>query len=167
MPAIDLSTAGSPEKVTSGRPAAAIPEAWTDQDFCEAFESLKIPNEIFRHREHIRLGWIYSCHFPEDQALARIVQGIRAFAKHHGHADKYHHTITVAWMRLVGHAVRSEPPAPDFRTFASTQAQLLNPRLLEDYYSKARLQSNAARHNWLDPDLRPLPSGLYQIPSSP
>jgi len=157
MPGIDLSTAGPPENSPSRTPASAVPEALTDEDFREAFESLRIPNELFRHREHIRLAWIYSCQFPQEEALARMVRGIQAFAKHHGGASKYHHTITVAWMRLVGHAARPAPPAPDFNAFASAHPRLFNPRLLEYYYSKARLQSDAARYGWLDPDLRALP----------
>jgi hypothetical protein len=157
MPGIDPFTIGLPENSSSRKPASTIPEAWTDQDFREAFESLKIPNEMFHHREHIRLAWIYSRHFPQDQALSRIVRGIQDFARHHGAAHKYHHTVTVAWMRLVWHAARPAPPAPDFDTFAAVHPHLFNPRLLEYYYSKARLQSDAARHDWLEPDLRPLP----------
>lgn len=157
MPAIDLSPLGPRENSSSGKPLTTIPEAWTDEDFREAFESLKIPNEMFHHREHIRLAWIYSREYPQEQALARMVQGIQAFAKHHGAAAKYHHTITLAWMRLVRHAVREAPQAADFNTFAAAHAHLFHPRLLEYYYSKARLQSDAARYDWLDPDIRPLP----------
>jgi hypothetical protein len=157
MPGIDLSKTSLREKSSPGKPATTVPEAWTDQDFREAFESLTIPNEMFHHREHIRLAWIYSRHSPQEQALARMVQGIQAFAKHHDASSKYHHTITVAWMRLVRHAARLAPSAPDFNTFASAHPRLFNPRLLDYYYSKARLQSEAARYDWLDPDLRPLP----------
>ena len=157
MPAIDLSTSDPRGESSSGKPVATVPEAWTDEDFRGAFESLRIPSEMFHHREHIRLAWIYSCHFPQEQALERMVQGIQAFAKHHGVLSKYHHTITVAWMRLVRHSVRQAPPAPEFNAFAGAHPRLFNPRLLEYYYSKARLQSDAARHDWLDPDLRPLP----------
>jgi len=157
MPAIDISTADPRKKSSSGKPLATVPEAWTDEDFREAFESLKIPNEMFHHREHIRLAWIYSREYPQEQALAHMVQGIQAFAKHHGAAAKYHHTITVAWMRLVRHAVRQATQAQDFNTFAAAHVHLFHARLLEYYYSKARLQSDAARYDWLDPDLRPLP----------
>jgi hypothetical protein len=157
MPGIDPSASGRREEWSSGKPVTTTPEAWTDEDFREAFESLRIPSELFHHREHIRLAWIYSREYPREQALARMVQGIQAFAKHHGAATKYHHTITVAWMRLVWHAARSTPQAPDFKTFAAAHVHLFHPRLLEYYYLKARLQSDGARYDWLDPDLRPLP----------
>src|SRR5260370_41763779 len=146
MRGIYFSKAGPAEKSPSGKPATTVPDAWSDEDFREAFESLKIPNEMFHHREHIRLAWIYSRQFPQEEALGRMVQGIQAFAKHHGAAGKYHHTITVAWMRLVRHAVRHSPQAPDFSTFSAAHVHLFHPRLLDAYYSKARLQSHSARY---------------------
>jgi len=157
MPGIEPSKGSQLQRSSSARLASALPQDWSDQDFCEAFESLEIPKEMFHHREHIRLAWIYSHHFSEEQALARIVQGIQAFAKHHGVTDKYHHTITVAWMRLVWHAAGQTALAPDFNTFAAARSHLLNSRLLGDYYSTARLQSDAARHTWMEPDLCLLP----------
>jgi hypothetical protein len=154
MPASEHRKVNPPSGVSRRAP---YPSELSDQDFREAFESLRIASEMFHHREHIRLAWIYSRHFPQEQALSRMVQGIQAFARHHGAAAKYHHTVTVAWMRLVWHAANPSPPAPDFNAFAAAHPHLFNPRLLEYYYSKARLQSDAARYDWLDPDLRPLP----------
>ena len=157
MPATELSSIGPGENSSSRKAVTTVPDAWTDQDFREAFESCKIPSEMFHHREHMRLAWIYSREYPHEQALARMVQGIKSFAKHHGAGAKYHHTITVAWMHLVRHAMRKAPHAPGFNAFAAAHPHLFHPRLLEYYYSKARLQSNAARHVWIEPDLRPLP----------
>ena len=132
-------------------------EAWTDSEFCEAFEALKIPNELFHHREHIRLAWIYYCKLSQKEALLQVEKGIRVFAKHHGAAEKYHHTITLAWMRLVWHAARHAPNARDFQTFTAAHPELFRAERLEDYYSPAQLKSDAARRDWIEPDLRPLP----------
>ncbi len=157
MPDIDLSKTNQIENSPSAKLASPFPQDWSDREFCEAFESLKIPNEMFHHREHIRLAWIYSRHFPYEQTVSRMVRGIQAFAKHHGAAAKYHHTITVAWMRLVWHAVHPALHGQDFTAFAAAYPYLFNPRFLEDYYSAARLQSDAARHAWIEPDIRSLP----------
>ena len=154
MPASEQSKVNPPRGVFRKAPH---PSEWSDQDFREAFESLRIVNEMFHHREHIRLAWIYSRRFSQEEALKRMAQGILAFARHHGAAAKYHHTITMAWMRLVWQAVRSGPPVADFHTFAAAHPQLLNPRLLADYYSEIWLQSDAARHACMEPDLRSLP----------
>jgi hypothetical protein len=163
MSAADCAGITSMERSSSPKLASSCPEELTDGEFREAFESLTIPNEKFHHREHIRLAWIYSSHFPEEEALSRMVLGIQAFAAHHGATAKYHYTITVAWMRLVGHAAHSAPPATDFNTFAAAHLQLFDAWLLKDYYSAARLQSDAARHAWIKPDLRPLPSSLSHV----
>jgi len=157
MPATKLLGINPAEKPSPANPALGHPEAWTDEEFREAFESLKIPNEMFHHREHIRLAWIYSCKLSQEEALTRIVKGIRAFAKHHGAPGKYHHTITVAWMRLVWHAARHAPAAPDFQTFAAAHPDLFHAKRLDDYYSAAQLKSDAARSNWIEPDLQSLP----------
>src|SRR5260370_14877335 len=119
MSAVDRVKAGQLEHGYAPHSLSPYPSEWSDRDFREAFESLRIPNEMFHHHEHIRLAWIYSRHFPHEQALTRMVQGIRAFAEHHGAASKYHHTITVAWMPLVSPAARLAPPAPNFNTFPS------------------------------------------------
>ena len=111
MSAVDRGKLNPLEGAFPAQTEARQPSEWSDDEFYEAFESLRIPNEMFHHREHIRLAWIYSRHVPHEQALARMVHGIRAFAKHHGAGSKYHHTITVAWMRLVRHAARPAPPA--------------------------------------------------------
>jgi hypothetical protein len=137
--------------------ASPCPEDWSDAEFREAFEALEIPSERFHHREHIRLAWIYASHFPKKEALSRMVLGIQAFAAHHGATAKYHHTITVAWMRLVGHAMRLTPALPDFKRFAEAHSHLLRARLLEKYYSPALLRSDIARQAWIEPDLGVLP----------
>lgn len=156
MPSIDDRKGAQRENFSSVK-AAVRHEDWSDQEFREAFESLEIPKELLHHREHVRLAWIYSCRFPREEAVSRMVRGIKAFAKHHCATAKYHHTITLAWMCLVRHAAFSAPPASDFNPFAAAHPELLNPRLLEYYYSKSRLQSDAARHGWIEPDLHALP----------
>src|SRR5260370_9383595 len=95
MAGVEFRKMGEIEGLCQGKPVLALPTEWTDQGFRAAFEAFKIPSEMFHPREHIRLAWIYSCHFPQEEALVRMVQGIQAFAKHHGAAAKYHHTITV------------------------------------------------------------------------
>jgi N-formylglutamate deformylase len=157
MSAVEKHKSGSPEATSAPGVLLADIGDWTDEEFRESFESLRIPNEWFRHREHIRLAWIYSTRFPAEEAVSRMIQGIRAFAKHHGAETKYHHTITLAWMQVVRHAVCSSPAALHFTSFLNLNPHLLNQRLLADYYSPELLNSEGARQDWRDPDRRPLP----------
>lgn len=79
MPAADRAGLPPQENAASAKHTSARPEDW-NAEFREAFESLEIPNERFHHRDHIRLAWIYCSHLQEDEALLRMVLGIRAFA---------------------------------------------------------------------------------------
>jgi len=125
-----------------------------DEEFVRAFEACNTPNEGFHHRDHIRLAWIYHRLYGRE-AAARIAAAIRKFAAHHGKSDKYHETVTQAWMRLVAHC--SEAETADFESFAARHPELLDKTLLSEFYSDALLQSDLARERFAAPDRKPLP----------
>jgi len=127
-----------------------------DDTFVEAFESCRLPTAQFHHADHIRLAWVYLGRMTEAEAARRIEQAIRRFAEYNGVGEKYHHTITVAWMRLVAAARRATPEATHFGMFARVQAHLLDVNVLQKHYSKERLLSPEARREWVEPDLVPL-----------
>ena len=128
-----------------------------DAEFRVAVESLCFPVELFHHLEHIRLAWIYASAFTPEESSSRMAAAVASFAAHHGAARKYHHTITLAWMRLVQQALRSEHPSADFAAFVAAHPELLDQQLLSRYFSSERLQVPDARTSWLSPDLLPLP----------
>jgi hypothetical protein len=128
----------------------------TDEDFVAAFEACLLPAEAFRHRDHLRLAWVYLQRASWEEAVGMIERSIRKFAAHHGATSKYHHTITLFWMHLVAVAT-AQSRNRDFDSFLAAQPQLLDKALLGQFYSTARLSDPAARSGWLAPDLRPLP----------
>jgi hypothetical protein len=83
-------------------------------------------------------------------------RGVRRFAAHHGATQKYHHTMTLVWMRLVAAATAAHA-SEDFEGLLRVHPALLDKLTPQRFYSAARLQGAAARANWLEPDLRPLP----------
>ncbi len=131
--------------------------ALDDDAFIEAFESCRLPATQFHHADHIRLAWIYLGRMSETEATARIEQAIRRFAAQNGVSEKYHHTITVAWMRLVASARRVTPEVCAFEAFLERHPGLLDIKSLIQYYSAARLEGVEARAGWVEPDLRKLP----------
>jgi hypothetical protein len=131
--------------------------AWSDEDFLRAFEDLSFPAELFHHREHIRVAWLYLKASDATRASERMSEGIRRFANHHGATQKYHHTLTLAWMRLVAAALAETPEGFAFERFLTEHPQLKETKLLDKYYSKERLQTPAAREGWAEPDVQPLP----------
>ncbi len=44
----------------------------TDAEFVAAFESCALPAQAFRHRDHVRLAWLYLRRVPYDEAVPMI-----------------------------------------------------------------------------------------------
>ena len=109
----------------------------TEGALIRAFESGQIPPARFHHADHLRLALAYLTDSPSiDEATARMAAGLRVFARQAGKEEKYHHTLTVVWVRLV--------------------ARLLDQQLPLAYYSPERLFSADARQRWVEPDKQPL-----------
>ena len=125
----------------------------TDDEFLSRFESCAL--EDFRHRDHVRIAWLYLRRYPYDRAVQAMEDGIRRFAIHHGALDKYHHTVTLLWMRLV--AAAGPKANGDFDAFLSRHPHLLDKDTPRRFYSADRLGSAEARAGWIDPDLSALP----------
>jgi hypothetical protein len=124
-----------------------------------ALERCEIPEDGFRHTSHLRVAWIYLTESATtDQAADRMAATLRRFAAAVGHPEKYHHTMTVFWMRRLGveHATQPDASLDDILTHTPA---LLDKNLPLAYYSPGRLFSEEARASWLDPDLRPLDTG--------
>jgi hypothetical protein len=134
-----------------------LPADLSDDQFVAAMEQLHVANSNFHHRDHIRLAWAYLRNFDLPLAEQNISHCIRRFAAHNSAPHKYHHTITLAWMRLVAAAMRLTPAIHTFAEFAAAHPFLFDPRLPWTFYSGASLSSDAARTAWVDPDLHPLP----------
>jgi len=129
----------------------------TDQEFVDAFETCRLGNELFHHRDHLRLAWIYLERYGASAAPARIAESIRRYAAHHGKPEKYHETVTIAWLRLVaGSADRSG--AASFAEVLAACPELLDKNTLDHYYSPELLASETARTRFVPPDRQTLPS---------
>ena len=129
-----------------------------DEAFMAAVEACTLPNAAFHHCDHLRLAWIYVSRFGYEAGSERMAASIRRYAAHHGATEKYHETITRAWMDLVQDAAARAHHLATFDAFISANADLADPHALAAYYSPERLGSAAARREWVAPDLRSLPS---------
>jgi hypothetical protein len=129
----------------------------SDAEFVEAMEALTLPDEAFRHFDHVRLAWIFLRTEEPQAASARMRRTIRRFAGHHGAPQMYHETITLAYMRFVAAHIARQPELDDFDRFAAAHPELLDRGLPLRHYSRDRLMSAEARAGWVEPDLRPLP----------
>jgi hypothetical protein len=85
---------------------------------------------------------------------SRWIQGIAA---HERAPQKYHHTVSRAWVEVVAHHVDADPDCADFGTFAARHPALLDKRLLTRHYRSSTLAAAPARRGWVEPDLLPFP----------
>jgi hypothetical protein len=128
--------------------------AMTEAEFVEAFENGSLPEERLRHRDHIRLAWIYLRDDPFPAALKRFSDGLKSFAAAKGKARLYHETITWAYLLLIHERMARADPADSFEQFAASNRDLLawRPSILDVYYRPETLDSELARGVFLLPD---------------
>jgi hypothetical protein len=111
----------------------------------------------FGHREHLELAWRYLRLYPIAAAAEVMVEAIRHVARLHGASDKYHETITRSWLHFV--AVHMERwGGESFDEFIERNADLLDGKLIEHFYSPGLIRSEPARATWVPPDVRRLPA---------
>jgi hypothetical protein len=91
-----------------------------------------------------------------QEAVGMVSDGIQRTARYAGAPQKYHATISRAWVELVGYHV-AESGDSDFPAFADHHSALLDKRLLTRFYRPATLASPRARTGWAEPDLAPFP----------
>ncbi|MGW9120305.1 hypothetical protein ACWGRV_27455 [Streptomyces sp. NPDC055663] len=110
----------------------------------------------FGHREHVHLTWLAVRRFGTRVAVGLVSDGIQRTARYAGAPQKYHATVSRAWVELVGHHA-AECGDDDFTAFADRHPVLLDKRLLTRFYRPATLAGSQARTGWVEPDLAPFP----------
>lgn len=123
-----------------------------DDEFLIAFHSCTLPPEQFGHADHLRLAWLHLHRATFDEALLQVRAGIQRFARYHGAEQKYHETITTAWVRLL-----STHQELSFDEFLEQNQHRLSLSLLHRFWTADLLASEQAKLHWIEPDLRPLP----------
>ena len=128
-----------------------------DEQFLAAFEAGEIANQDFHHRDHLRLAWIQLRRLGAEGASKAVTEGIRRFAGHHGHANRYHETMTRFWVRAVGIGINRHPTLA-FQDLLAAEPHLLDKSLPYRHWSRDLMGSDEARRHWVEPDLRVMPA---------
>ena len=123
-----------------------------DDALVAALESAELPADQFTHVEHVRVGWRYLRTLPLAEAIARCSTALRRFAAAKGAADKYHETVTVAFMLVINERLDGARSL-SWTEFAAANPDLFaHPSVLSRYYSDERLRSERARRTFVMPD---------------
>jgi len=151
-----------------GTPADGAPT------FEELMAEVMAGAERFGHREHIHLTWLAVRQYGVPAAVDLVSDGIRRTARYAGAPQKYHATVSRAWVELVGHHAAERPTGnpgrddglghgpgvdlgEDFTAFAEHHRALFDKRLLTRFYRPSTLAAAQARTGWVEPDLAPFP----------
>ena len=110
----------------------------------------------FGHREHLNLTWLAVRRYGMPGAISFVSEGIKTTARYANAPQKYHATISRAWVELV-HKHQQETVCESFDEFIARNPALLEKRLLTHFYTSATLASSRARTEWVEPDIAPLP----------
>ena len=132
----------------------------SDEDVLEVvrrFETCEYAPDDFGHRLHLTVALVYLLDSTYAEALERMRQGLHRFIGHHKLSGVYHETLTVFWMRRVLAFVEQSDRTRGLTRLANELNDACSDsRLVFDYYTKERLESDKARAYWLDSDLKPL-----------
>ena len=132
----------------------------SDDEVLRVFEACRLDPAKFHHADHIRLAWLCVERYGAIEAETKLVDGLRQFTNRAGVPQKFMHTTTIAWTRLVTAAYAGSPRTVNFSEWIELYPELLERDLLARYYSPRRLETEEARSGWVEPDLAPLESGF-------
>jgi len=124
----------------------------TDDELVQAFESGDL--EEFPHQLHVRTAWCYLKRDPILVALPRFRAALQRFAAAKGKPDRYHETITIAFLLLIFERLDGARELA-WEAFAARHPDLLQwpcPALLRLYDHDA-LDSARARATFVLPEV--------------
>lgn len=121
----------------------------TDAAFLAAFEDGSLPPSQFRHQDHLRMAYLYLRDHGLGGAIARMTSGLRHYVQILGKTEKYHETVTVAFLALINERLAAGGDPGDWERFAARHPELFERDLLTTYYPAEVLSSDEARRTFV------------------
>lgn len=124
----------------------------TTDPLVEAFERGEVNPAQFHHRDHLYVAWCYLRESSLEDALARYVRYLKALTVKLGVPQKFHATMTWAWLVAVADAMERAPGA-SFDALLAANPALLDARGgLSRWYGAAELDTPRARSHFVLPE---------------
>ena len=124
----------------------------SDAAFLQALETCVLPEIEFGHAAHVRAAYLYLRGGDFATSLLRLQRTIRAYASSLGRPDRYHETITVAYLALIQQHIAERGDGGGWNGFERDNPELFDRELLLRFYSRSQLESGLARRLFLLPD---------------
>ena len=127
----------------------------------ESFEDRTLARSDWDHAAHLTVAVWYLLNYEEPAAVARTIEGIRAYNASHGirqtATSGYHETLTLFWLAVAQRYLRDSAADRPALALVNGFVRAFGDRQLHlEYYSRERIASWQARQTWVEPDLRPL-----------
>ena len=130
-----------------------------DREFKNLVESCEFPVAEFDHRAHIRLAYVYLAGNSEDESVHLVRDALTALLRHAGvdPSQKYHETLTEAWVLAVNHFMQNTDNSQSADDFIEKNTVMLDSKIMMTHYSTEILFSDEARKAFVEPNLDPIP----------
>jgi len=131
-------------------------------DLVRRFNACAVPRPEWTHAAHLAVGLWHVGRYGRQDALQRLRAGITRLNESNGVVNSatggYHETVTRAYVNLLADfAARHAEKTAGERVTALLADPLSDKKALLRFYSRPLLESSAARLDWVEPDLAPLP----------
>jgi hypothetical protein len=127
-----------------------------DDEFLRKFLRGWPTGERLGHYEHLRVARLVIERHGAEVAAEVIGQRLRVMAVEQGMAPLYNETMTRFWIRMIAH-VRDAFSSPTIDEAIRQAPFLLDKSLPQRHWTRAVMFGPAARTQWVEPDLAPLP----------
>lgn len=132
------------------------------EDLVRRFNACAVPRSEWTHAAHLAVGLWHVARYGREDALQRLRAGITRLNESNGVVNSatggYHETVTRAYVNLLADfAARHADMTAGERVAALLADPLSDKKALLRFYSRPVLESSAARLDWVEPDLAPLP----------
>ncbi len=125
-----------------------------DSELLRAFETRTLEPSNFNHRCHLEVAFEMLRKYPFLEAVTRYSENIHAIATAAGASLKFNQTVTLAFMSVIAERMENDNQTDfDFGAFLQENRDLLEPGVMNRWYSGSRLKSDSSRRIFLMPDL--------------
>ncbi|HEY6332913.1 MAG TPA: hypothetical protein VI756_26545 [Blastocatellia bacterium] len=125
-----------------------------DDDLLAQFEDCTLPSECFHHADHLRVTWLYLTRHSLLEALVKMSEGLKRYARAKDKADRYHETITWSFVFLIRERMERSGNEHTWPRFVASNTDLFDwpNSVLKSYYREETLKSDLARDLFILPD---------------
>jgi len=123
----------------------------SDQAFLDALAACTLPEAEFDHSQHVRLAYLLLRQHDLYSAMRATRELLSRFAASLGKADRYHETITMAFVVAIHARIQESGNEGSWPAFAAEHRDLMEKSFLLRHYGATELGAPSARRYFVLP----------------